>query len=115
MFDTSHFMQVFEDNGMALRALRAGAPAGPGFVVGLQRPEQLILGDAVHTAMIEIDYATADAPDLATGEGLTIGRLAHLDTGEAVLVDGVAYRVRDVPRKQGDGSFSKAELEEIRA
>ena len=81
--------------------MRAGAPTGDaGFIVGLQRPEQLILGDAVHTAQIEIEYTTADAPDLAPGNGITI--------------DGTAYRVHQQPRKQGDGTFSRAELEEVR-
>lgn len=102
MFDASFFMATFEAHGMATRAVRDGAQVGDaGFIVGFQRPEQLILGDAVHTAQIEIEYTTADAPDLALGEGLTI--------------DGTHYRVRAIPRKQGDGAFSRAELEEARA
>lgn len=102
MFDTSVFMAAFEAHGMATRAVRVGAPAGDaGFIVGFQRPEQLILGDAVHTAQIEIEYTTADAPDLAPGDGLTI--------------DGTQYRVRAIPRKEGDGTFSRTELEESRA
>ncbi|MFZ3141150.1 head-tail joining protein [Polaromonas sp.] len=94
-------MQTFEDHGMATRAIRASAPAGPGFIVGFMRPEQLILGDSVHTAQIEIEYATVDAPSLALGEMLTIGAKQ--------------YRVHNVPRKQGDGTFTRAELEEARA
>lgn len=101
MFDASSFMAVFEAHGMATRAIRASAPAGPGFVVGFVQPEQLILGDSVHTAQIEIEYTTADAPTLALGEGL--------------IISGTLYRVHNVPRKQGDGTFSRAELEESRA
>lgn len=101
MFDATSFMATFEAHGMAKRAIRTSAPTGPGFVVGFVQPEQLILGDSVHTAQIEIEYATADAPDLALGEGLTI--------------NATLYRVHNVPRKQGDGTFSRAELEESRA
>lgn len=101
MFDATLFMATFEAHGMALRAVRASAPNGPGFIVGFVRPEQLILGDSVHTAQIEIEYATADAPDLALGESLTISA--------------TQYRVHNLPRKQGDGSFTRAELEEARA
>lgn len=101
MFDPSVFMGVFEAHGMATRAVRASAPGGPGFVVGFVQPEQLILGDSVHTAQIEIEYTSVDAPTLAAGEGLTIS--------------GKSYRVHNVPRKQGDGTFTRAELEEVRA
>lgn len=101
MFDPSGFMQTFEDHGLATRAFRATLPGSAGFIVGFMRPEELILGEAVHTAQIEVEYATAEAPNLAMGEGLTI--------------KGVSYRVRNKPRKQGDGTFSRAELEEARA
>lgn len=101
MFDASTFMGVFEAHGMATRAVRASSPGGPGFIVGFVQPEQLILGDSVQTMQQEIEYATLDAPDLAMGEALTIG---------ATL-----YRVHNKPRKQGDSTFSRAELEQARA
>ncbi|HCY17174.1 MAG TPA: hypothetical protein DHV21_14570 [Curvibacter sp.] len=101
MFDPSIFMGVFEAHGLATRAVRTAVPGDTGFVVGFVRPEDLILGEAVHTAQIEIEYATADAPALAVGESLTIG--------------GTAYRVQNAPRKQGDGTFSRAALQEARA
>lgn len=100
MFDASGFMAVFEAHGMATRAVRSSAPQGPGFIVGFVQPEQLVLGDSVHTAAHEIEYTTADASTLAKGEGLTI--------------NGTLYRVHNVPRKQGDGTFSRAELEQAR-
>lgn len=101
MFDPLNFMAVFEEHGMATRAIRTAVPGDTGFGVGFVRPEELILGEAVHTAQIEIEYKTADAPTLALGTSLTI--------------DGVAYRVNSVPRKQGDGTFSRSGLEEARA
>lgn len=102
MFDASSFMATFESHGMATRAVRRTAPPGStGFVVGFVSPEQLILGDSVQTAQFEIEYATVDAPDLALGEGLAIS--------------GSLYRVHNTPRKQGDGTFTRAELEEVRA
>lgn len=101
MFNSSIFMATFEAHGLAQRAVRTAVPGDTGFVVGFVRPDQLILGDAVQTAQIEIEYTTADAPALALGDGLTIG--------------GTQYRVRNKPRKQGDGAFSRAELEEARA
>jgi len=101
MFDPDSFMGIFEAHGLATRAVRTAVPGDAGFVVGFVRPEELILGDAVHTAQIEIEYATADAPALVVGESLTIG--------------GMAYRVQNAPRKQGDGTFSRASLQEARA
>lgn len=101
MFDPTDFMATFEAHGMAVRAIRTAVPGDTGFVVGFVQPEELILGDAVQTAQIEIEYATADAPALALGTGLTI--------------QGAAYRVNAVPRKRGDGTFSRAALEEARA
>lgn len=86
---------------MASRAVRTAVPGDTGFVVGFVRPEDLILGEAVLTAQIEIEYVTADAPDLAIGERLIIG--------------GAAYRVQNAPRKLGDGTFSRAALQEARA
>lgn len=102
MFDASFFMATFEDHGMATRAVRCNAPPGDlGFIVGFVRPEQLIFGDAVQTTQFEIEYVTRDAPDLAPGDGLTISN--------------TLYRVHNMPRKQGDGTFTRAELEEARA
>ncbi len=100
MFDTSGFMQVFEDHGLATRAFRASLPGSDGFIVGFERPEDLILGDAVQTAHIMVEFNSNDAPNLVVGEELTI--------------KGVSYRVRNKPQPKGDGSFSKVELEKAR-
>ena len=101
MFDPSIFLPVFEAHNMALRATRTQVPGDVGFIVGFVQPEQFILGDSVHTAQQEIEYATVDAPALALGTALTIG--------------GVVYRVNQQPRLQGDGTFSRAALEVARA
>jgi hypothetical protein len=101
MFDPSIFLGTFEAHGMATRATRTQVVDDMGFIVGFVTPEQLILGDSVHTALIEIEYATADAPPLSLGTALTIG--------------GRSYRINQQPRKQGDGTFSRASLEESRA
>ncbi len=100
MFDASILLGVFEAHGMATRAYRTQVANDMGFIVGFVTPEQLILGDSVHTAQIEIEYATADVPVLTMGTALTIGS--------------ATYRVNQQPRKQGDGIFSRASLEEVR-
>lgn len=100
VFDTSIFMPTFEAHGLAVRATRTRVPGDAGFVVGFVQPEQLILADAVHTAQIEIEYTTAEAPALVPGTELTI--------------KGVVYRVNQAPRKQGDGTYTRAALEQAR-
>lgn len=100
MFDASILLSTFEAHGMAMRAYRTQVANDMGFIVGFVTPEQLILGDSVHTAQIEIEYATTDAPALAMGTALTIGS--------------TTYRVNQQPRKQGDGTFSRASVEEAR-
>ncbi len=100
MFDPSIFLGAFEAHGLATRATRTQVQGDTGFVVGFVEPEQLILGDSVQTSAIEIEYATVDAPALALGTALTIG--------------GGVYRINQQPRKQGDGTFSRASLEEDR-
>ncbi len=101
MFDASLLLSAFEAHGIATRAYRMQVADDAGFIVGFVTPEQLILGDSVHTALIEIEYATTDAPALTMGTALTIGD--------------ATYRVNQQPRKQGDGTFSRASLEEARA
>jgi hypothetical protein len=101
MFDPHGFLAVFEAHGLATRAYRTQVPNDVGFIVGFVQPEQLIFGDAVQTAQIEIEYTTAAAPALAVGTALTI--------------EGKAYRVNQKPRQTGDGTFTRAALEEQRA
>jgi hypothetical protein len=101
MFDPLGFLAQFEAHGLAARATRTQVPGDVGFVVGFVQPEQLLLGDAVQTAQFEIEYTTTDAPTLPAGTALLIG--------------GTVYRVAQPPRKQGDGTFTRAALEVQRA
>lgn len=101
MFDPQGFMSTFEAHGLATRAVRTQVPGDVGFVVGFVRPDELLFGDAVQTAQFAIEYTTSDAPVLAVGTSLSIS--------------GTVYRVNQPPRKQGDGTFSRAALEVARA
>lgn len=101
MFDASNFMAMFEAHGLAPRATRTQVPGDVGFVVGFLQPDAVVFGDQVQTGQLDIEYATADAPALTVGTSLAIG--------------GTTYRVNQPPRKQGDGTFSRASLEVQRA
>ena len=60
-------------------------------------PDQVVLGDMlVVSNASEITYP--------------VDKLAGLDENENVTVDGVAYRVRERPRKTDDGRLMKALL-----
>jgi len=100
MFDPAGFFATFEAHGLATRAVRTQVPGDMGFIVGFVQPEELVFGDTVQTAQFAIEYTTADAPALAVGTALTIG--------------GTVYRVNQPPRKQGDGTFTRAQLEVAR-
>lgn len=101
MFDPAGFLAVFEAHGLATRAFRAHVFGDGGFIVGFVQPDQLLFGDAVQTSQFEIEYTTNDAPALSQGTALRI--------------DGRMYRVNQPPRKHGDGTFTRAALEEQRA
>ncbi len=115
MFDASTFMSAFEAHGMALRAYRVQVPYDEGFVVGFVQPEQLILGDAVQTSQLEIEYASADAPALVGGSVLSLNDQLSLALGTELLIDETYYRINQPPRKLGDGTFSRASVEVSRA
>ena len=99
MFDPSIFMASFEAHGLATRAYRLDVSDTQGFVVGFVQPEQDILGGDAHSAAISIEYASVAAPGLVPGQRL---RIAATD-----------YRVNNNPAVQGDGTFTRAELERI--
>ena len=97
MFDPSILFPAFSAAGMLNCALRSDAMPPATFSAGFVQPDQLILGDAVQSSEIEIEYQTADAPNLKVGERL--------------VICGSTFRVRQPPKKTGDGFFSRAELE----
>ena len=61
---------------------------------------ELLLGDEIHTDRITIEYVSTEAPDLVRGESLDIA--------------GTRYTVRGPAMAEGDGYFSRIELERTR-
>jgi hypothetical protein len=97
MFDPSLLFPAFKAAGMLHAVARSDAAPPAAFDADFVQPGQLILGDAVHSDQVQIEYQTGAAPDLRVGERLVIA--------------GSTYRVRQPPLKQGDGFFSRVELE----
>ena len=98
MFDPSIIWEQLRAAGMLTRITPVGGALLP-FDAGVQRPESLILGEAVQTAEIVIEYVTSEAAGLAPGQQLDF--------------DGISHRVRQPPRRKDDGYFSIAVLEEM--
>lgn len=97
MFNPALLFPAFEAAGMLHSALREEAMPPASFAVGFVQPSQLILGEAVQSDQIEIEYETRVAVDLRVGERLAIC--------------GSQFVVRQPPAKLGDGFYSRAELE----
>lgn len=97
MWDPTVLFPAFKAAGLLHTALRSDAVPPAGFDVDFVQPGQVILAEAVHSDQVQVEYVTATAPDLRVGERLEIADSA--------------YRVRQPPLKQGDGFFSRAELE----
>lgn len=98
MFDPALLFPAFKAAGMLHVFQRSDAVPPVEFDADFVQPGQLILGEAVHSDQVQIEYQTGAAPDLHVGERL--------------VMDGAAtYRVRQPPLKQGDGFFSRVELE----
>lgn len=96
MFDPTILFDAFKGAGMLDQATLLG-PSPVSFDVGFLQPENLIMGEAVQTSDIVIEFVTASSPQLRTGT--------------ALVIKGQAYRVRQPPNKQGDGYYSRATLE----
>ena len=97
MFDPTLLFPAFQAAGMLHCALRTDCMPPAEFQVGFVQPGQLILGEAVHSDQIEIEYETRAAPDLRPGE--------------RIALCGQTFRVRQPALKKGDGFFSTVELE----
>lgn len=98
MFDASILFKAFKSTGMLVQATRLAYPGAKPIDAGFVRPDALILGDAVQTSAVELEYVTDSVvPPLAHAEALQIGEQA--------------YRVSGPPRREGDGFFSRARLE----
>lgn len=74
----------------------AGGVPLPAVKVGYFEPDEMVLGNEVISAQPAIKYATADLPNLAKRDGVTVG--------------GKTYKVAQIQRL-GDGSESRATLE----
>ena len=99
MFDPSLLMPALAAAGMTRRVERLDH-AGASFECGFLQPSELLLGDEIHTDRITIEYVSTEAPDLARGESLDIA--------------GTRYTVRGPAMAEGDGYFSRIELERTR-
>jgi hypothetical protein len=99
MLNPTIFWSAFARAGMLFDATYqpAAGPAKP-VKVGFVQPDQL-LGDLVQSTEYQVEYQTADMPDLGIGEGLT-------------MASG-AYKVRSNPEKKGDGFFSIVKLTKL--
>jgi hypothetical protein len=99
VFDPTLLFPAFKAAGMLHSALRSDAVPPVAFDVDFVQPGQLILGEAVLSDQVQVEYETRSAPDLRVGERL-------------VLDGATTYRVRQPPLKQGDGFYSRVELEQ---
>lgn len=98
MFDAAVFWSAFAAVGMLKTAYVDGSPDG--VQVGLTTPDVLELDAQATATEYQIEFQTADLPDLARGMSLTI--------------DAVTYRIRRPPRRLGDGFFSVADMELVK-
>lgn len=98
-WDNSVFDEAFEAVGLREPALLLDTEPPVPFKVRFDRPQVIDEGDLVHSTDYEIEYTTADVPDLAYQSQVEIG--------------GVRYRVRQEPTAVGDGFWSRAMLEQL--
>lgn len=103
MFDPSILWDALRDEGMLAEATPVSPTPGATFSVGFRQPGNLILGDAVQTDSIDIEYVSAQAVDLAPGH--------QLDLQARGWAQPVRYTVRQPPMKIDDGYFSRVALE----
>ncbi|MDP9902616.1 hypothetical protein [Variovorax ginsengisoli] len=97
-FDPSILFPAFKAAGMLARATRLQSIPVVDIDVGFVQPDGLILGDAVQTTDIEIEYVTSSV-------------VPPLRVGEALRIKGQAYRVRMPPQRKADGYFTRTTLE----
>jgi hypothetical protein len=100
-FDPAVFWDAFADVGVLKTATSALDDGSTRDVqVGFISPDDLMLDSQLTVADYQIEYQTADLPDLRRDSQL--------------VIDSVRYRVRRPPRRKDDGYFSVADLEAIR-
>ena len=94
MFDPSVFWTAFEEAGLLVEVQPA---VGSAFMAGFMQPDQLDMDGAAQSTDYAIEYQTADAA---------------LKRGDALTINGNAYKLRSHPKSLDDGYFSRASLEE---
>ncbi len=96
-FPVAALFRAFKRSGLLVSvAYKPGTAAERAFDAQWLQPDQLLLGDDAHGTDFEIEYQTADAPPLGKDDPLRI--------------NGIAYLVRQKPRTQGDGHFTRCLL-----
>lgn len=100
-FDPGVFWGAFAAAGMMKTVtLALGDGSTRDVQVGFMSPDELQLDGQVTVTDYQIEYQSADLPDLRRDSMLTIGS--------------VRYRVRRPPRRKDDGFFSVADLEAMK-
>lgn len=109
MWDNGVFDRAFDSAGMRQRVIRLinGAPAGE-CKARFDRPQVIRdeTGFPIHTTNYSLEYTTTDLPT----------PLAFDDEVDVEVKSGVfeRYRVNQVPLVQGDGHWTRVELELVR-
>ena len=109
-WDNSLFDRAFDAAGIRESvALVVGGVVQPPFQARFDRPQQIVLDGEVHTTDYVIEFTTADAPNLAYHSQIRIG--GKVVDGQ--YVGGDLYRVVQEPLVQGDGHWTRAQLERL--
>ncbi|MPS30637.1 MAG: hypothetical protein E2576_14295 [Alcaligenaceae bacterium] len=110
VWDNSLFDRAFDAAGIREPvALVVDGVARSPFQARFDRPQQIVLDGEVHTTDYGIEFTTADAPDLAYHSQIRIG--GQVVDGQ--YVGGDLYRVAQEPLVQGDGYWTRAQLERL--
>lgn len=109
-WDNSLFDRAFEAAGIREPvALVVGGVVQQPFQARFDRPQQIVLDGEVHTTDYTIEFTTTDAPSLAYHSQVRIGGQVVGDQ----YVGGDLYRVAREPLVQGDGYWTRAQLERL--
>lgn len=98
--DQSIFWSAFSRYGLLAEAIHTAADgAVTTFSVGFVQPDILMLQNDVQSSQPEIEFQTADFPEMAMGIRL--------------VISGDVYRVQNAPARQGAGHFSKVKIRKL--
>jgi len=109
-WDNSLFDRAFDAAGIREPvAMVIGGVTQPHFMARFDRPQEIVLDGEVHTTDYVIEFTTADAPGLEYHSQIRIGGQVVGDQ----YVGGDLYRVAQEPLVQGDGYWTRAQLERL--